>query len=251
MGLPFSIRLAFFALAVAAAGCTSPNSPGGESESGNRAGVTSAADSPRSAGDSSAATPDKTENGGKATRSGRFKINVGQSRLVAGVLVGGMFSKLGHDHAILMRKFAGEVDLPSDSMEKGSLRMTIKADSAAEIAKEFSEKDRQKIDKSVREEALMTGKYPEITFKSTKSSPGGSAGGAHRMKLAGNLSLHGVTRPIVITVQVTVSGNTLHAHSEFTILHSDYQIKRLSAAGGTIKAKDPIHITCDFVADRE
>jgi len=242
MGWPLSMRLALFALAVAAAGCTSSQPPNGDRGKGKRAGVTSNAasmDAPGNAG------------GEKEAPSGHYRIGARQSRLVAGVVVGGMFSKLGHDHAISIRNIAGEVELPSGSLDKGSLRMTLEAASAAEIGKEFSDKDRQKINKSVREEALMAGKYPEITFKSTRVSPGESGGEAHRMKLAGELTLHGVTRSLILPAQVTVSGNTLRVHSEFTILHSDYQIKRLSAAGGTIKAKDPIHITCDLVAEKE
>jgi polyisoprenoid-binding protein YceI len=232
--------MTLFVLAVAAAGCTSSCAPGEDLEKENRPGVKTNAHS-----------ADESGNAENTIPSGNYRINSGQSRLVAGVLVGGMFKKLGHDHAISIRGMAGEVELPSGSTGEGTLRLTLKAASAAEIGKEFSHKDRQKINKSVRDEALMVDRYPEITFKSTRISPREAGGEARRVKVEGELTLHGVTRPIVFAAQLTVRGTSLHAHSEFTILHSDFQIKRLSAAGGTIKAKDPIHISCDIVAEKE
>ena len=42
-------------------------------------------------------------------------------------------------------------------------------------------------------------KYPTITFKSTKIEPAGD----HRYKLHGDLSMHGVTKPVVLDVEAT------------------------------------------------
>ena len=52
-------------------------------------------------------------------------------------------------------------------------------------------------DKHLRsDDFLDTDKYPEISFKSTKFSPNGDGKGT----LYGNLTLHGVTKPIAIKV---------------------------------------------------
>jgi len=42
-------------------------------------------------------------------------------------------------------------------------------------------------------------KYPAITFKSTKVEPAGD----HRYKLHGDLTMHGVTKPVVLDVEAT------------------------------------------------
>jgi polyisoprenoid-binding protein YceI len=42
-------------------------------------------------------------------------------------------------------------------------------------------------------------KYPTITFKSTKVEPAGD----HRYKLHGDLTMHGVTKPVVLDVEAT------------------------------------------------
>ncbi len=42
-------------------------------------------------------------------------------------------------------------------------------------------------------------KFPSMTFKSSKFT----AAGAHKYKVAGDLSIHGVTKPVVLDVEVT------------------------------------------------
>jgi polyisoprenoid-binding protein YceI len=180
----------------------------------------------------------------------RFRINAGQSHFTAHVSTGGLLSAFGHNHMISMRDLAGDVQLTPDTIEPASLRMTIKANSAAETGKGVSEKDRQLIDRSVHEEALEVAKYPEILFKSSQVSITKTGGEQYQAKIAGQLTLHGVTHPITIPAQVTLSGAALRARGEFRIRHSDYKIKRLTALGGTVKAKEEIKLLFDIVANK-
>ena len=60
--------------------------------------------------------------------------------------------------------------------------------------------------------------------------------------------LHGVTRPVTVPARVTLQGTTLTARGEFTVLHSDFKIQRLSAAAGTVKAADEIRLSFEIVA---
>lgn len=180
----------------------------------------------------------------------RFRINAGQSHFTAHVSVGGLLSAFGHDHTISFRDLAGDAQLTPGTIEPASLRMTIKANSAAETGKDFSEKDRQQIAHSVHEEALEAMKYPNIIFNSAQVSTTKTGGEQYQAKITGQLTLHGVTRPITIPAQVTLSGATLRARGEFPIRHSDFNIKRLSAGGGTVKAKDEMKLSFDVVANR-
>jgi polyisoprenoid-binding protein YceI len=180
----------------------------------------------------------------------RFRINAGQSHFTAHVSVGGLLSAFGHNHTISMSDLAGDVQLTPDTIEPASLRMTIKANSAAETGKGFSEKDRQQIARSVHEEALEAMKYPEILFNSTQISTTKTGGEQYQAKITGQLTLHGVTRPITIPAQAPLSGDALRARGEFPIRHSDYNIKRLSAGGGAVKAKDEMKLSFDVVANK-
>jgi hypothetical protein len=45
---------------------------------------------------------------------------------------------------------------------------------------------------------------------------------------------------------VTLSGDTLRAAGEFSVLQSNYEIRPVSAAGGTVKLKDELKLSFDI-----
>ena len=179
-----------------------------------------------------------------------YRISASGSQFTAKVPVGGLLASLGHDHTIAIRDFTGEAHVTPGTIEPASLQLTIKAGSLAEAEKGISESDRQKINSSIQEEALETSKYPQIVFKSTNVSAKKTGEGQYHVQINGNLTLHGVTRPIAIPAQVTLKGNTLIARGQFTVRHSDYQIKRLSAGAGTVKAKEEITLSFSVVGSK-
>ena len=185
-----------------------------------------------------------------ATRSGtRYRVNAAASRITARVEVGGLLAAAGHPHTIAITEFGGEVSLPEGRSGAATLRLAIRSDSLGETGKEFDEKDRRKVNQSVHEEALETGRFPEIVFQGRSESVRG-ADGEYEATIRGDLTLHGVTRPVSIPVKVRQQDDRLRAAGGFTILHSQYGIKRLSAGAGMVKAKDEIAITFEIQADR-
>ncbi|HEU4389363.1 MAG TPA: YceI family protein [Blastocatellia bacterium] len=179
-----------------------------------------------------------------------YRINSGQSQFTAHVGVGGIFSSLGHAHTIAITSFTGDVRLTPGSLQPASLQMTIRADSLAETDKEFDEKDRQKVNQAMRTEALETGSFPTITFKSTDISVNKQSESRYQAKITGALTLHGVTRTVSFPAQVTLDGNALRATGAFTVNHSDYKMKRISAGGGTVKAEEAIKLSFNIVANK-
>jgi hypothetical protein len=47
---------------------------------------------------------------------------------------------------------------------------------------------------------------------------------------------------------VTLNGDTLRAVGDFSVRLSDYEIKPVSAAGGTVRLKDVIKLSFDITA---
>jgi polyisoprenoid-binding protein YceI len=125
--------------------------------------------------------------------------------------------------------------------------LTIRADSLAETRDVFTEQQKQIINKELREIVLETARYPEITFRSTKVT-GKLNGQQFEVRIGGDLTLHGVTRRIVIPAQVTLSGDTLRAQGEFTVSRGDYKVKATSALHGTIRVRDKLRFMFDIVA---
>jgi polyisoprenoid-binding protein YceI len=63
----------------------------------------------------------------------------------------------------------------------------------------------------------------------------------------GDLTLHGVTRPITIPTKVTVTGSELRAQGKFSIDRDDFNVKATSAMHGLIRVKDRVKFTFDVV----
>ena len=100
-------------------------------------------------------------------------------------------------------------------------------------------------------------RYPKITFKSTKAEPLGG----NRIRVHGDLTLHGVTRPVVIEGEYSgpvklpesIGGETsLGFTGETVINREDFGITwGMSPMGGGLMAAREVSITLDIETDLE
>jgi len=180
----------------------------------------------------------------------RYLLNPARSRFTVRAFAGGMLSALGHSPTFSIRDCAGEVQIAAASLEAASLHLVVKAD-LLKVADDVSETDRQEIESKMRDEVLETSKYPEIIYESTTVTSTRIFEGQYRVNINGKLTLHGVTRDCPIPAMVMVSEDSLRASGEFTLLQSNYGIKLVSAAGGSIKVKDELKFAFDIVARKE
>jgi polyisoprenoid-binding protein YceI len=178
-----------------------------------------------------------------------YRIDAGQSHFWVRVFSGGLLWFKGHDHFIAIRDFTGDAQLDPGASPPASLEMKIPAASLVETRDVFTEQQKQIIDKEIREIVLETSKYPEIIFKSTQVTAQLNSG-QFEARIEGDLTLHGVTRGIVVPAQVTLNGNDLHAKGTFEINRSDYNVKATSALHGTIRVRDKLKFTFDIGAHR-
>ncbi len=181
---------------------------------------------------------------------GRYKINAAESRFTVRALVGGLLSSVaGHDHTIAIRDFYGAAQFTYGSVTPASLQFTIRADSLA-VTDKVSESDRNKIQTTMRNEVLDVNSYPEITFKSTEITATRVEEGKYETRITGDLTLHGTTRQLTINAFVTFYATSLHADGQFALRQTEYGIRPVSVAGGTIKVKDELKFSFHIVAER-
>ncbi|MFL6277347.1 MAG: YceI family protein [Blastocatellia bacterium] len=181
---------------------------------------------------------------------GRYKINAGQSRFTVRALVGGLLSSVaGHDHTIAIRDFSGTAQFTYGTVMPAALQFTIKADSLA-VTDKVSDSDRNKIQATMRNEVLDVNSYPEITFKSTEITATRVEEGKYETHINGELTLHGTTRPLTINAFVTFLATSLQAEGQFALRQTEYGIRLVSVAGGTIKVKDELKFSFHIVAER-
>ena len=94
-------------------------------------------------------------------------------------------------------KFSGTIDVDRDHPEQSSVNVTI---AAASIDTGIAKRDEH-----LRGELFNVAKYPEITFKSRRVKQTGANTG----EIAGDLTMHGVTRAITLNVQLMANPETL------------------------------------------
>jgi polyisoprenoid-binding protein YceI len=194
-------------------------------------------------------TPERARVEGERFAVVRYRLDAGQSRFMVRAFSGGPLWFKGHDHFIMVREFTGEAQLTPGAITPASLQITARADSLVETRDIFTEQQKQIINKELREIVLETSQYPEIIFKSTDVT-GKLAGSQFEAKIGGDLTLHGVTRRIVIPARVTLSGDTLRAQGEFTVNRGDYNVHATSAVHGLVRVRKKLKFTFDIVAHK-
>lgn len=174
----------------------------------------------------------------------RYKIDAARSQFTVRAFVGGMLSAFAHNHTIAVRNFTGEARL-----EDASVQINVRADSLT-VTDKVSAKDKQEIERKMREDVLETSKHAEITFRSTNVQAQKTGEGQFKVRIEGDLTLHGIKRREVINAQVSVNGDTIRGRGEFQIRQSDYKIKPPSVGMGTIKVKDTLKLSFDILAHK-
>lgn len=184
---------------------------------------------------------------GNQTATVRSRIDASHSRFTVQAFADGLLSVFGHSPVIAVCGFGGDVRFVPGTLEAASLLMLIKSDSLA-VINDVKEKDRLEIERAMREDVLETARYPEIVFMSTSVSANRDGDGQYQAEINGKLSLHGVTRDHSIDARVTIDDDSLRAEGEFSLRQSDYNIKPVSIAGGTLKLKDDLKFSFDIFA---
>ncbi|MEK6698822.1 MAG: YceI family protein [Nitrospirota bacterium] len=90
----------------------------------------------------------------------------------------------------MFNKVKGTIHFDSNDLAKSSVEAEI---DVASLSTGVKKRDQH----ILSDEMLDAGKYPTITFKSTKVEPKGG----NRARIHGNLTIHGVTRPIVMDAE--------------------------------------------------
>ena len=180
----------------------------------------------------------------------RYRIDAAQSKFFVHARRGGLAWFKGHSHNIAVRDFDGIAELDLTSLNPASLVLNVRSSSLEETDPVFTSQQKAIIKKELDELVLESAKFPVITFKST-SVKGVPAGGGFDVELFGDLSLHGVTRPVRIPARVTLNANSIRATGKFEINRKDFNVNATNAFHGLVRVKHDVQFEFDIVAVRE
>ncbi|HEV8524438.1 MAG TPA: YceI family protein [Terriglobales bacterium] len=158
-------------------------------------------------------------------------IDARRSHILVRAPKAGLFSAFGHDHEVRAPILRGKIV----ESEPGSVQLEIDARAMTVLDPQLSPEKRAEVQTTMRgPKVLDSGRFPAISFVSTQVEPRGSD---HWM-VAGDLTLHGITRPV--TAEVERRNGGYFGRAKFR--QTEFGIKPISLAGGTIKVKDEVKI---------
>ena len=156
------------------------------------------------------------------------------SKLLVHAFKSGLFSGLADNHDI-------EAPISEGTIDEGGLRVRFVVESSAMkvLDPKLSEDKRKEVqDRMQGPEVLSSARFPKITFESTKVERTGQG----MLRVDGRLSLHGVTRPVTVSVK-TENGRYVGTSM---LSQRQFGITPISIAGGTVKVKDELKIEFDI-----
>jgi polyisoprenoid-binding protein YceI len=180
----------------------------------------------------------------------RYLIDGRNSTFTVRAFATGLLSPLGHNPTIAIPDLEGEIVFNREAMEQSSLRIVIHAASLT-VTDDIREKDREEINRAMQQDVLESDSYPDIVYECSRLTASKVGEGQYWGALNGELTLHGVKRSQPVPVRISVNGDLLRATGDFSVRQSDYEIRPVSAAGGTIKLKDELKLSFDISAHKQ
>jgi len=160
------------------------------------------------------------------------EVDVARSTLTVRVFKAGLFSAFGHNHVIRAPIAQGSFD---ESADLPSVELQVDARQLQALDPDLSAKDRAEVRQTMLgPEVLDTANFPEIRFRSLTIEKAGEG----KWRVHGDLTLRGQTRPVL----AEVTGEPGHYRGSAAVRQTDFGIKPVSAAGGTIKVKDEVRV---------
>ena len=175
-------------------------------------------------------------------QSSDVRIQVGKS---------GLLSVAGHTHEVIAPAVSGTIRFDRQRPEQAEIDLTFDASRLKVTGKGEPAGDVPQVQQTmVSDKVLDVGKYPTIVFRSRQIEVRTRGADQMRLQVAGDLSLHGVTRPIEGPVDVNLTGNRLVGTGSVNIKQTNFGIQPITAGLGAVKVKDEVSVTFTFTAER-
>lgn len=178
-----------------------------------------------------------------------FRIDPQASQVIISVDRAGLLSFAGHTHEVVAPAVAGEVRYDAGDPARSSVRVEFDASALKVTGKGEPRGDVPEVQRvMLSERVLDVRRYPTIAFASRSVSVVDRHDTALVLAIAGDLTLHGVTRPLTIRVAGVAGPDEIRARGSFFVKQTDFGIQPVTAGAGTVKVKDALQVTFALVA---
>ncbi len=162
----------------------------------------------------------------------------------------GVFGFAGHTHEVRAPVAEGRIEVVAADLSRSTVRVAFDA-SALRVSGEGEPKDDvPEVQRTmVSEKVLDVARFPRITFSSKAIEVIERRGDRIKLRITGDLTLHGVTKSERADTSVILTKDRVTAEGTFNVQQTNYGIEPVTAGGGTVKVKDAVRITFTLVGD--
>jgi polyisoprenoid-binding protein YceI len=184
-------------------------------------------------------------------QGGTYQIDRTATSVLIHVGKSGLFSFAGHDHEVAAPAVGGTITLDQAEVTKSSVSLEFDATALKVTGKGEPAEDVPEVQQvMLSDRVLDVRQYPTITFRSNRVSLVTKMADRLTVNVAGELTLHGTTRPMATRVDVSLKDATLTANGTARIRQTDFGIKPVTAGAGTVRVKDEVEVVFQVVARR-
>lgn len=179
-----------------------------------------------------------------------FVVDAAQSRVLIHVGKTGLGSfAAGHEHDAVGNAVTGEVVADFGALSRSSVDVRVDGKSLKITDRDESPEDVQKVQETMLgPQVLDVARFPTIRFHSTAVTGSRILSGTYAAAVAGELSLHGVTKAFTVPLQLETRSDMLTATGKLIVKQTDFGIEPISAGGGLVKVEDDVTISFQIVA---
>ena len=164
----------------------------------------------------------------------------------------GVFGFAAHNHEVIAPALSGTIRFDRQLIEQAAVELTFDATALTVTPTGEPPDDVPKVQATMMSDKVLdVARYPMIAFRSRRVTVESRNAGQMRLRVAGDLTLHGVTRPIDGPVSLSLSADELTGTGTLIIKQTAFDIKPVSVGLGTVKVKDEVTINYTFAAHRE
>jgi len=181
-----------------------------------------------------------------------FVIDAAASSVTIQVGRSGLFGFAGHDHEVSAPALKGQIVL--DAADPGRSRVSVEFDAAAltVTGKGDPPEDVPKVQQvMLSDRVLDVEHYPSIAFTSQAVAVTSQSSDRIVLRVDGELTLHGMKKPVRAPVTVTLGSDDLHAEGTATVKQTDFGIQPVTAGVGTVRVKDEVAVSFSIRARRQ
>jgi polyisoprenoid-binding protein YceI len=171
-------------------------------------------------------------------------VDAAASRVLIEVGKTGMLGFAGHAHEVVAADVHGRVTFDPADPQHATVRLEFAATALRVSGKGEPAADVVEVQKVMQSERVLdVARFPAIVFASRRVALTAGATGPAALIIDGDMTLHGVTRPMTIRARVLLDGaGRMAARGSFVLKQSDFGMVPVTAVGGTIQVRDDLDI---------